>query len=202
MSDYITAAEIKANLPEAGMDTSYDAVLASVATAVSRSIDKIVGGWDNYFAAPNTATVRYYDGNKRNELWIDDALSISEIAIDYGAGFEVISPLDYVTAPYNSAPIQRVIMAQSFPRYARNIRVTAVFGYSSTPPSDVKQAALIQATRLFMRTKQAYMDGGASPEFGQTVINFGGSRYEDLLDKDVRILLRPYIFRNGIGSDD
>jgi hypothetical protein len=216
MTDYISVAEVKASLPESGLsptDATYDGVIGGIVTAISRLIDREVGRQDNYFAASSTATVRYYDGNGTSRLWIDDAVSVDEVAVSEvgsltSSDYAVYAATDYIAWPYNDAPIRQIMIDRLngtksfFSSYRKNVRVTAVFGYSLTPPAAVKQAALIQATRLFMRTKQAYADTGASPEVGGMTINVGGRIPEPQLDNDVRIMLWPFKFANSVGNDD
>jgi hypothetical protein len=216
MADYVTAAEVKANLPEAGFastDTTYDGVIGGIVTAVSRLIDREVGRGDNYFLPSTNAAVRYYDGSGKSRQWIDDAVTVSEVAVSEVGGlnssdYAVYPTSDYFTYPYNDTPARAIVLdrlngSQSyFPRYRKNVRVTAVFGYAAAVPALVSQAALIQSTRLFMRTKQAYADNGASGEVGQMTINVGSRRdIVPTLDNDVRAMLYPYKLEN-FGVDD
>ena len=216
MSDYVSVAEVKANLPESGLDltdTTYNAVIGGIVTAISRLIDREVGRQNGYFAASPTPTVRYYDGNGMAGMWIDDAVSITELAVsDIGkldpGDYVAWAASDFITWPYNEAPIRQIIVDRHngtklyFPKYRKNVRVTAIFGYSLTPPAQVKQAALIQSTRLFMRTKQAYADTGASPEVGGMTVNVGGRGIEPQLDSDVRLMLWPFKFANSVEYND
>jgi len=73
----------------------------------------------------------------------------------------------------------------NFPSYAMSIKVTGIFGYSSTPPSDVVQACKIQAFRWFSRAKQGYQDASASAALGQIM-------FTRQLDPDVAEILLPY----------
>jgi len=216
MANYISAADVKANLPESGFastDATYDAVLGGIVAAVSRLIDREVGRADNYFLPSSDTATRYYDGNGRDRIWIDDAIAVDEVAVSDVGGqastdFTVWSSSDYFLYPYNDTPTRALVIdrlngSQSFfPRYKRNVRVTGTFGYSVAVPDLVKQAALIQSTRLFMRTKQAYADNGASPEVGQMTINVGGRAQMPQLDSDVRLMLMPYKLDNMAGNDD
>ena len=216
MADYVTVAEVKANLPESGLtptDTTYDAVIGGIVTAVSRLIDREVGRHDNYFLPSTSGETRYYDGSGTTRLQIDDAVSISELAVSEVGGlnstdYDVWPSTDWYNWPYNSSPIRALVVdrlngAEShFPRYKKNVKVTGVFGYSLTTPPQVSQAALIQSTRLFMRTKQAYADNGAGAEVGQMNINIGGRMPEPRLDADVRLMLYPFMFANSFGDDE
>ena len=83
MADYVTVAEIKADMPDSDLDTlaDYDAVLSEMITAASRLIDREVGGWPNYFDAPTTDATRYYDGNGEEELYIDPLVSLTSVSV-------------------------------------------------------------------------------------------------------------------------
>jgi len=206
MADYITLADIQNHMPESGLfaSTDYDLVLAGLITSVSRLIDREVGGEPNFFASPADSAVRYYDGTGTDEQDIEPAISISELAVsEYGylssSDFTVWDDSDYLTAPYNRLPIRSLLVDRlngdklRFPNYRKAVRVTGRFGYSETPPDEIKQAATIQVIRWYMRSKQGYAASGASPEIGGTVINVnnrGGT--SPRLDPDVAALLWPY----------
>jgi hypothetical protein len=83
-----------------------------------------------------------------------------------------------------------------FDAYPKSVKITGVFGYSATPPEDVKQACEIQVLRWFMRAKQAYADNGANAAFGQININLA-TRTASRLDPDVSALLWPYKMAGG-----
>jgi hypothetical protein len=62
------------------------------------------------------------------------------------------------------------------------IQVTAKWGYSVTPPTPVKEACLIEATRLFKRFESGMSDTLASSELGQLM-------YTKEIDPDAKLLL-------------
>jgi hypothetical protein len=146
-------------------------------------------------------------------MWIDDALSVSKLEVSEIGGlntsdYQEWSSSDWYLHPYNDSPKRAIIIDRLngaetfFPRYRKNVKVTGVFGFSATPPAQIRQACLIQVIRWFMRSKQAYADSVASPEVGQMTINVGGRAIAPQLDSDVRLLLAPFILSNSFGVDD
>lgn len=206
MTDYITIHDLKKDNPEAGLNDSgdYDVALQRFITDASRLIDREIGKWDDYFYPSTDAEVRYFDGNGHGTLYIDDLVSISELAVSDEGGrassdYTVWSSSDYILHPYNTTPKYKIIVDRLngsklyFDPYYMAVRVTGVFGYSTTPPQVIKRACSIQALRWFQRAKQQWADTGAKSDFGQVVVNvnnkdFVGSK----LDPDVAALLQPF----------
>lgn len=207
MADYCTISEVKANLPESigsTTDTTYDSLLSSLVTSASRAIDGYLGQEDDYFYPSSDNEIRYYDGNNDFELHLDDFISLSELAVsEQGAvgstDYTVWSSSDYYLFPYNAVaknkPYKKVVVdilngaEQAFPNFRKAVRATGIFGYSVTPPSDVKQACMMMVIRYFQRAKNAYQDAGANPAIGQMF-------YIAELDPDVKLMLKRYVMEN------
>lgn len=189
MTDYCTTTDLKLN-PDLGISstdiTEYDTVLSALITAASRLVDEQVGKWANYFYPSTDAEIRYYNAFDGHCLEIDEAVSVTEVAVSEGGevtstGYTVWADTDYIEAPYNHArtgePIRWLEVDtvngshSGFSSYPKGNRVTAVFGYSATPPEEIKRATIIQAISMFMQDKQGWRDAGASAELGQLVYN-------------------------------
>ena len=207
MADYCTTAEVKAELAEtlgSSTDTTYDTLIGTLITSASRLIDGYVGRWDNYFYPSSDGETRYYDGNNRGTLPVDELVSLTFLGVSELGGVESTdyvewSSSDYFTEPYNytalNLPITKIIAdvengtkAYS-PARRKVVKITGIFGRSATIPADVKQACKVQALRYFMRAKNAYQDAGANPSMGQMF-------YVKELDPDVKLLLHKYVLEN------
>jgi hypothetical protein len=200
MADYCTVAEVKALLPESGLDVNFDfdTMLGILVTSASRMIDKEVGVDSNYFATPSSdSSTRYYDGNGRGCVYIGDWQSVSAVAVSEEGGlassdYTAWSSSDYITAPYNVTPIYELHVDTLngsklyFEPYRKAVKVTGVWGYSATPPADVALAAKIQTVRLFQRSKQMFSTSGAA-DAGE--MNFTA------LDPDVAQIVSHYRLR-------
>ena len=208
MADYCTVAEVKADIPESPLSSStdYDAALAIMVTDASRLIDAAVGRWPNFFYASTADETRYYDGNGEQELRIDECLSITTLSVAESAGvastdYTDWATTDYYVHPYNytalSEPFRKLIVdvyngsKAYFHPYRKAVKVAGVFGWSTTPPSEINRAAKIQCVRTLMRAKQGYQDAGANEAVGQMF-------YVKELDPDVKTILQKWAFFNGI----
>lgn len=201
MADYCSSSDIYAQTPESGISSSdYADALSAFITAASRAIDREVGRWDNYFYPSTSDETRYFDGNGESELWVDEFISLTSLAVSDEGGlastdYAIWSSSDYLLAPYNAAaigqPYKKLIVDTlngaelDFPRYRKCVKMIGVFGYSATPPAMVKQACIIQTLRWHMRAKQMYQDIGAGAQFAQFTVTGN-------LDPDIARLLMPY----------
>ncbi len=207
MADYATIAELKADVPDSPLfdpaDESYDVVLGKMITAASRLIDKYVGGFENCFYPSTDTETRYYDGNGEDQIWIDPLLSLTSLAVSESGGRAASDyttwtlNTDFYTYPYHTTPYEKLIVDNdagskgTFGTTRKGVKIVGVWGYSSTPPADVKQACKIQAMRWFMRAKQGYQDAGVNANLGEMI-------YAQELDPDVKMLLAPYRLHNAV----
>lgn len=204
MADYCTSTDVKLQLTDTlggSTDTTYDDLIASLVTSASRAIDGYLGVEDNYFYPSSDGETRYYDGVNDYTIRIDDFISISALGVSAAGGlsssdYTAYSSSDYYLLPYNAVakgkPYNSIEIdvlnstQNAFPRYRKAVKVTGVFGYSATPPADVKQACTVMSLRYFMRAKSAFQDAGANPAMGQLF-------YVRELDPDVKTLLHKYV---------
>jgi len=211
MADYVTVAEIKADIPDSPLfdvtDDTYDTVLGNMVTAASRLIDRYVGGWDNYFYPTTDAQTRYFDGSGEEMQYIDPMVSLTSVAVSESGGRAASDyttwtvDADFFVMPYNYSSIGMPIMGLvidndsgskgTWGTTRKGVKVTGVFGWSATPPADVEQACKIQAVRFFMRSKQGYQDAAANPSMGEMY-------YMKELDPDVKVLLQHYRTYNAV----
>ena len=211
MADYVTVAEIKADIPDSPLfdvtDDTYDTVLGNMVTAASRLIDRYVGGWANYFYPTTDTQTRYFDGSGEEMQYIDPMVSLTSVAVSESGGRAASDyttwtvDADFFVMPYNYSSIGMPIMGLvidndsgskgTWGTVRKGVKVTGIFGWSSTPPADVEQACKIQAVRFFMRSKQGYQDAAANPSMGEMY-------YMKELDPDVKVLLQHYRTHNVV----
>lgn len=214
MADYCDLQDIKTQLVDTlggTTDTQYDAQLAALITSASRAIDGYVGVEDDYFhisakdhGSTDGSQTRYFDGTGDYSIRIDDYVDIVSLQVSYGGGvassdYTTISSSDYFMQPYNAQskrkPYNTIEIdaynssVEPFARYKKSVKITAMFGYSLTPPDDVTQACITMVVRYFMRAKSAFQDAGANPTMGQMF-------YVRELDPDVKTLLHKYVMEN------
>lgn len=187
---YCTLAEVKAALRIT--DTIDDSLLEMSVESASRLID---GYANRSFYSAGTAS-RYFVADNDFLTYIDDAVTITEIATDSSADgtYDIIwqasdyqlEPLngrvDGLPAPYNAI---RAIGDYTFPIWGGEglVKVTGTWGFSAVPVT-VKQAAIIQASRIFKRLDSP-LGVLSSPDLGYI-------RVSSRLDPDVAMLIDPY----------
>jgi hypothetical protein len=191
---YATLAEVKASLRIT--DAIDDALLETAIESASRMID---GYTARTFYNAGTA-VRNYAATDDLNLIIDDAISISEVAStdEIGDTYTVWKTTDYQLEPLNSRsdglymPYTgiRAVNDYAWPVVDQQAlcRITGVWGWASVPTA-IKQATVIQSSRLFKRLDSPLGIAG----FG----DMGAIRVNRYLDSDVEQLAMPYrIMRN------
>jgi hypothetical protein len=195
---YCTLAEVKAALRIPNADTIDDTILEGNVEAASRLID---GYTMRSFYNAGTA-VRYFAPDNAIYLPIDDAISISEVATssDIDSTYDVIwATTDYQKEPLNGRvdglggwPTTGIRAIDNYDFYVNNgqalARVTGVWGWSAVPIA-IKQATIIQASRIFKRLDSP-LGVLSSPDMG--FIRVGHK-----LDPDVQMLVSSYrLMRN------
>lgn len=193
---YATLDELKVFVGIPALDEQDDATLTLALDSASAQIDAFC---DRTFTADAEVTSRLYRAELGGVITVDPISTLTGLVVetdDDGDGtFETTwDTSDYRVEPINAAalgePWTRIIALGTrwFPRlrYRPGVRVTATYGWpGGAAPAPVKQAALIQASRLWKR-KDAPFGVAGSVEFGSEV------RLLAKLDPDVESLLRPY----------
>lgn len=196
---YTTLNDVKSALNiEDSMENA--SIEMAIATA-SRQIDDYCGRFfykDGTVEAPAT---RYYTPESFWILPTDDFVSISEIATDdnfdnlYNTVWESNDAMyEPVNNPSRGWPLTRILAtgAYVFPRpLPQSVRVKGIFGWSAVP-YEVKTAAKIQASRLFLRNQSPFGIAGST--------DIGTVRLAAKLDADVEALLRPMRRNNGLAK--
>lgn len=198
--DYVTVADLKTHLRIPTADTADDATLALVATTASRAIEQET---NRQFGQVDTATARVYtwEGDlidMRPALEVDDLVDVTGLAVaidqNYDGTYEVslTDAVDYDLWPFNAAAdglaythlVLRPTSRSWFPRFARAVQVTGLFGWAAVPTAIV-EATLLQAARLFTRRVAPFGIAG-SPEVGSEL------RLLAKVDPDVAVAVAPY----------
>jgi hypothetical protein len=191
---YATLSDVKAALRIT--DSIDDTLLETAIESASRMID---GFTARTFSNAGTA-VRNFAATDAINLIIDDAITVTKVEStdEIGDTYTEWTATDYQLEPVNGRvdglyyPYTgiRAVNTYSWPvvDYQALVRITATWGWASVPTA-VKQATIIQASRLFKRLDSPLGVLGMG-DMGQIRV----SRY---LDPDVEQLVMPYrIMRN------
>lgn len=193
---YCSLADVKAALRIS--DTFDDAMLETAINSASRLID----GYCNrsFWQGASSSEVRYYATTDPYNVWIDDLVSLTELATSTTLQnlYDIVwtntgefpqyelQPKNQVQngyySPYTSIKAVGIYL---FPYFADQslIRVTGRFGWASVPDT-IKQACILQASRLFKRLESPLGVAGVS--------DLGIMRVGRGIDGDVAQLIDPY----------
>lgn len=184
---YASLEELKAAL---GVDDQRDdQSLATALNTACRTIDRFTG---RTFWRGTAGEVRYFTATRSALVHIDDAVAVTAVDSDGGTGAFGLAwtvGTHYYLAPRAAAAFdapftQLQALNRGFPAGDEFIRVTGTFGWPVVP-AEVVQATLLQAARIWKRTREA--------PFGIAGLNLegGGMRLLAKLDPDVELLIRP-----------
>lgn len=195
---YATLAELRDYVAIPASDTADDAELQIALDAAAAQIDSYTG---RTFGIDGAVVQRVYVPLSDSAVNVDPIATLTGLVVatddnDDGT-FETTWTLttDYRVEPPNAAatgvPWTRIVATgtKRFPTnntgFMPSVAVTAKYGWPSAPPAPIKQANLIQSSRLFKR-KDAPFGVAGSVEFGSEI------RLLAKLDPDVESLLAPY----------
>lgn len=194
---YATAAELEAyaRIP----DTNDDAQITLAISAASRAVDRYC---NRQFGLVASAEARYYTPrfDRKRRKWVvefDDLMTTTGLVVmaDLGDDGTYEAAVDnYALRPVNAqaksrpwtflvvqpASTKQPVAAES------SVEITAKWGWSAVP-DPVKQATLLQASRLLARRDSPFGVAG-SPDAGG-----GELRLLAKVDPDVAVVLTPYI---------
>jgi len=194
-NDYCTNTEIKAAMPDGNWGSSYDTLLTALATRASRALDGLLKRMPGAFYVSADATY-YFTGSGDAELWIGElAAAPTSVAVAESGditSYTAWAATDYHLWPYNALsegmPYQRLDIdllngtKALWYAYPKAVKIVGKFGFSAAIPDEIKEAAIIQASRWFKRGQQAYADTGAITELGQL-------HYTKQIDPDIAAIL-------------
>ena len=200
VNGYASLNQVKAALRIS--DTVDDALLEMAVESASRLIDGYCG---RSFFSQGTA-VRVYAPDNPYVVQIDD-LSSSTVTVKTSSDADQNFDTTWKTTDIQLEPLNGRTEGQAWP-FTRiraindylfpsddygeaTVQVTGVFGWPGGVPTNVTQATVIQASRIFKRLDSPLGVAG----FGE----MGAMRVGRGLDPDVAQLVEPYRKMNGIG---
>lgn len=190
MTLYASTAEIKAALRIT--DTTDDTLLSMAGSAASELIDNYVGR-----TFGTASATRYFAPTENLTVQVDD-LAGTAITLETSTNADGVWDVTWAATDYQLEPLNGISEGVPWP-YTRiraiqnywfpiadggaTVKLSGVFGWPSIPTS-VKQAAIIQSSRIYKRLDSPLGVAG----FG----DIGVMRVTRSVDPDVAVLLDPY----------
>lgn len=208
INDYCTIADVKAAFPDQGATWGalYDTFLTTTVTGASRAIDLYCNRQFSAFCMTDSVANLYSGADAADLLFgstpypalvIDDmAAAPTKVELSPTGdpnAFVTLAATDYFMYPTNALRLTRPYYAivldvkngqyRSWYPYPNNVRITGLFGWSTTTPDMVKRAAVIEASRTFQRGRMNWQDLVVRTDGAQEV-------YQATTDPDVQKLVR------------
>lgn len=191
---YVTYLDVIRATPDVQWHADHYQQLTTLIGVAGELVDRLtrryVPGLEAY-AAATTASARTFTAQGGLVVPIDECVAVSAVAVRWGSetAWTTLASTDYVTWPFNTTPIMHLEIDwrqgsySAWPAgYPQNVQVTARWGYSSSPPTVVEQAVVMQVVRWWRRGAQMFAD--ASP-----VGELGAPAYTRQLDPEIQTLL-------------
>ena len=192
-NEYASSSELKATLSLSN-ETFADDDIALALTAASRAVDSVCDR--RFWADANANQIRYYTPQAADRVWVDDVVTLTEVAVDTGGDGTFsetwTANTDYIAEPLNAAadgwPWTSLHVHPRSSRYLptyypRSVRVTGKFGWSAVP-EPVEQATKIVAAKLVKRSREAPFGVIAAGELPMRIAQN---------DPDVQLLLAQFV---------
>jgi len=178
---YCTAFDVRQELStgsgSSAISPKWDQVLWSCAVAVSRLVDQYKGLEPGAYMASGSSA-RTIDGNGRASLWLPwPAVSISLVEVEETDGtYTSWASTDWVRYPRNALtndPIRRLDVnnkspgtKQTWTKGMDRVRVTGVWGVSTSPPDLIVRATMTQVAQWYNLVKSGWSTISGTPELG------------------------------------
>lgn len=137
--DYTTLDRVKNYLLQ-DVEEWYEPTIEGWITTMSRLMDQLCNR--TLVAEEGSDTTRYFDGNGKARIIIDDVHTISQVEVgdEYGENLEEVMD----TIPYPKIPPHNILFSKSgFPSGLQNVAITGKFGLFETLPEDIAFACTV-----------------------------------------------------------
>ena len=157
---YTTETKIE-NYLMTDIDPSFSAQVVLWITAATNYID-------NYTQKKfeGTTETRYFDGNNKREIIIDDFTILTSVQIlqvnSDDTEYTLVEGLndDYITYPYNETPYYKLVMVASssvgiWLSGPKRIKLTGIWGHSATVPEDIELVATMLVAEIIKQGRDS-----------------------------------------------
>lgn len=170
----------KYNIEQLLGGSSISANLDRYMESAEKMIEKHTG---RIFVADETATARLFNGNNKQELFINECISVSKVEVgsnDYGDSFTEVTKggsNGYYLYPNNYSadelPIRSIhLRSRIWIPGLQNHRITAKWGYSQYTPKDIEFVATVLAAGMYQFYRSSGFKGAKSESIGNYSVTY------------------------------
>jgi hypothetical protein len=170
---YATLDEVKNSKRITSTNATDDAYIEDLVEAASRWIDRETGRRFWSTVSSSTDETRTYTPCNGDRVYIDDLLEITTLKTDDDSDrtYETTwASTDYDLLPENALlegrPYTYIECAPlgdyTFPKHRKAVQVVGKFGFSDTPPDDIKQACIMIVATMYNSRYGAGTEGAAT----------------------------------------
>jgi len=158
------------------IDGSMDTRINEWITAAQKYIE-----WYTQRQFEDEEEIRYFDGPGGTILYVDDYVSISSfqtLDLDGSTVDKTFAATDYFQYPLNDTPKHIIKLSPdggygSLPKGKKRIKITAIWGYASTVPEDIKLATTQLVSAIVNVGRQGGEGGIDSETLGDYSVDYG-----------------------------
>lgn len=188
--DYATVEELKEYVSIPADDTLDDSVIGGKIAAASRSVDEHC---HRQFGQVDTPQSRVFTAVRRgygSMVIVDDIMDLTGVTVT--ANGTAVTPDRWTprNATADGVPYTRLWLPRATTCEVDGIEVTGLWGWSAVPET-VKEATLLQASRLLKRRDAPFGVAG-SPDLGSEI------RLLAKVDPDVAVMLHAFVRRGAV----
>jgi len=142
--------------------------------------DYIEGYTKRVFSACSTASARLFDGKGKQELLIDDCISITKVELGND---------QYGNTSALKVPITKILLTQKlFDFGMQNAKITAKWGYSEDVPSDISFVATVLVAGMFNAKNS--VNGMNSETIGSYSVSYNNQEQLNAFNRAISMLQR------------
>lgn len=135
MADYTTVTKVE-NYTLQNIDPAFEPKVEEWVAAMSRFADSYC---NRKLVADGSDSTRYFDGNGRHWLAIDDCQSITTVEVGDAWGDTMTATTSYVSYPRTAPHRALILKAGEFTPGVQNVAITADWGYMAASDTDYDQ---------------------------------------------------------------
>jgi hypothetical protein len=159
---------------DSGLSSRLNTIIEDVSRLMDRLCDRklvaeVIGSGDDEYED------KYYDGNGKSKIYIDDCLEVHELMIGDQYGDNLVANTSFLLGARGRSSRELALKGGSFTNGTQNVKVTGRFGYFDTLPRDVTFACVVIVSGI-MRAEDPTNRGKRSESIGNYSVTYDDNK--------------------------